>query len=339
MRFSRLRHRLETSADLATAKLPNTSTVTKGPRSVAPRASVPRKRKAPCASSNNNNKEGQGVSREIDSRSPVQSSNVNKRQTREKKLNYNLSALYSNDEGDNDSDGDFHADEASPPSQVDSNLSFDSEEETKPVVKRLKKQAPGDVVGANANQTSNNRKNNTAVGKSAPLAKPRLPAKQVASLKRPTTTQKKVQPNALFRPCDQLIPSIESSPPHSILSSILSSITSSILSSYDELESESDLDIKRLQPGTILSFGSGRVGSVYNTPTSKGERVHATTSPARVFSVAKTTSQASQDSAGAVLQLELKNHVQEVTPDDSVSMANNRREGLGPTTPPSMAGE
>lgn len=343
MRFTRLKDKLESGADLAATHAPNTAPVQKAPRLIPALASVPQKRKAPCISKNGRG--GQTVTKQIGSRPLGGSSKVEKRHTRGKKLNYNLSDLDSNDEDDSDdselteltsidSDGDFQVDEAGRRSQVDSGLNFDSEEVTKPALKRAKKQAPVEVIRTNGMQTSNNRKNKSTMAKRIPPSKLQLSVKQAPITRRTPTSEKKAPVKSLLPSFDQPITSIEASPPLSIASS------------YDQTESEGDLDITRLQPGTILSFGSTGGAGAFNSPPNKGKHTQVMTT-SRAPGIAKTTSQtpSSKDSAGVTLQMELKNHVLEVTPDDSVSMVNKKyreeRLNLGPSpkTPSPTTGE
>ncbi|KEF55521.1 uncharacterized protein A1O9_08271 [Exophiala aquamarina CBS 119918] len=343
MRFTRLKDKLEGGADLATTRASNATPGQKAPRQVPAIARDPPMRKARCVTRNGN--EGQMATKQIGSRPLRRSQKLEKRQTRGKKLNYNLSDLqrYEDDDSDGsdltestsfDSDGDFCVDEPGPRSQVDSGLNFDSERETKPASKRVKKQPPVEVTGINGRQILNNRKHRMAVAKGIPPSKHQLSANQVPIIKRIPTSQKKGPVELILPLFDQPIPSIEASPP------------CSIASSYDQTGSESDSDITRLQPGTLLYFGSTGGAGLLGSPPSKGKHAHATSSPP-VPSIVERTSQisASPDSAGVVLQIEPKNHVLDVTPDDSVSMANKNdleeRFNLRPSpkTPSSTTGE
>jgi len=344
MRFSRLKEKLEIGADLTTPQDPNATPVQKVPRPIPATARVPRKRKAPSTS-----KGGKGVHvgrRQHRSRPLGGGSKIEKRQTRGKKLTLNLSDLRSDDEDEdsdlseltsNDSDGDFCIDDADPQSQVDSGLNFDPEKESKSAAKCVKKQAPIGAIGSNANRkASTTRKNGTTRTKRTPpsqlLAK--FPAKQVPPAARIPISKKKAPVKSLLPSFDQPLPSIEASSALSITSST---------------GSESDIDIKSLQPGTILSFGSPRgIGSLGNSAPNKGKLAQAGSTLGFPCTAARTSQfSPSEDSSGFSLQMEPEpNLLDVITPDDSVSMVNKNpcKDDLDlhhqtPKPPPPSTGE
>lgn len=328
----------QSCVDLTTTEQTSSNTIVKAPRPIA-FSTPPQKRKAPSASHDSH--EDQNFAKQIDSKRTAGKSSVGKRQTRGKKVNY--TALYEDgDEEDDfqsttlnsdssDGDFDFHADE--PASGGLADLNIDKEEGIKRVVKRTKRASSRIITGPIVKQSSNNRKKPTAAAKKTPLARPRRLAKPTTLASRVPSIRKKAAPKALIPRFDRPLPSIEDSAPLSITSS------------DNESDSESDIDIKRLQPGTILSFGKGGAGAgsmpldkVNEQPRMQASRV-APTNVSRFFDPSDTASDASSRSStgvGSDFQLELKNYAQEISPNDSISMVNERKgQGLGSLTTPS----
>lgn len=328
----------QSCVDLTTTEQTATKIILKAPRPIA--LSTPQKRKAPSASHESN--EDQNFAKKVDSKRTAGKSSVGKRQTRAKKVNY--TALYGDGDGDEEddvqfttvnsdsSDGDFNCYADEPDSGGLADLNIDKEESIKRSVKRPKKASPGFITGPIVKQSSSNRKKPTAAAKKTPVARPRRPAKPITLASRVPSIQKKAAPKALIPRFDRPLPSIEDSPPLSITSS------------DDESHSESDIDIKRLQPGTILSFGkNGGASERPNNKVNEQSRMQASriapTDVSRFFDPSDTASDASSQSStgvGSNFQLELKNYAQEISPNDSISMVNERKgQGLGSLTTPS----
>ncbi|KAK5049122.1 hypothetical protein LTR84_005545 [Exophiala bonariae] len=321
----------------------NLSNATKAQASVTPAVNSG-KRQAP--SGNNDSRNDEKITKKINSVASAQSSLANKRKTRGKKLNYDISALCgsANDDGrseitqviDDSSDDDFDVGAAETRSGTRSDLNM-------PTAKRAKKETSGQIRGTITKSASYSRKKSTAAPKKRSTARPRIPAKQRqnnSGFRKPAIPKTK---SSILRPCDRPFPSIEASSPP------LSEAPTDSDSDSDS-EGDSDIDIKSLKPGTILSFGkdggnsmpsSNNKDGITQTPNKSAARpaTNTTRSALTIYGASDSTSESSASSKSSIspgpeLQLQTKLNAHDVLPSDSVSMINESKPAFNPVTPP-----
>lgn len=292
---------------------------------------VVKKRQAPF--DNHDDRSDEKATKKIDPKVSAASSIADKRHTRGKQLNYNLSALRGNgnaDDGsetseitDDSSDGDFDIRAAEAHSDTRDDLSM-------PSIKRAKKETSTLVLGPVTKSASTNRKNK-AVAKIRPTARRRLPVKQATSAFKISAVQKRAPAKSILPPCDRPLPSIEASRPPSVASSESDSDSDS--------GSEKDIDIKELKPGTILSFGKDRTDSaqtnnhVDKTPRTllPGSMANFSRNTWAIYGASDSDSDTSSNSSASS---RIQYRPRKFFPDDNKSEIDKGDQKLNPATPP-----
>ena len=126
----------------------------------------------------------------------------------------------------------------------------------------------------------------------------------------------------------QPLPSIEFSPP----SAYANPCSAKKQQSGTEINSDDDLDIKSLKPGTLLSFPVKRQHQMFSNAIPKAILEQRASTPISITSSLSSTT----NSAATQLKHDLTDHVQgiEIRPEDSISNTGDHgQEDADPKTP------
>ena len=266
-------------------------------------------------------------------------------QTRGKSLIYDLSASFFSDDdlsevsferGIEKGDADYVFNPTTARSEDDNDPLFGSESSTRPNFKRLKKAHPSDFVDRlNAPMRE--------IGETVvtPGPKPLKHGKPISRKTAAPANEKDLSSKTLFASryskmnmpvSQQPLPSIEHSPPQTPIP------VSSAKKQQSVTGTDSDIDIKSLRPGALLTFPSKRQSQLSTSAIQKPlVELERFSTPITIAS----SESSSHDAAGKALKQNLAEHVEqiELRPEDSISNAGVRIQEDAMPTPVTQKGK
>ncbi|KIY01321.1 uncharacterized protein Z520_02873 [Fonsecaea multimorphosa CBS 102226] len=243
-----------------------------------------------------------------------------RRQTRGKRLKYDIKACLANDEDSSaitssDSDEDYVVDAEAIKSEDDELFMFDMFDcsgDLKPKPKRDNKSQP----------TPPKVHRQTATKKAVPPI-------NVNDVQQKTVAVPKAKVRSSMHPSDQPLPSIEHSPPNTPLSSVFTSEKQGVVDTHSEIT------LENLKPGMVLQLPPKSrpqiLEGIADCTVPKPDLASSVIS--MTSSISATSSFTTTDSIGKMIQQDLANHV-EIRPEDSVSyVAVDAEQDSMPTAP------
>jgi hypothetical protein len=322
IRYRRLKERIERETGAGGANTANGTGATQKSSAKGKKSSGSRKRKAPVEDEDDNEDEDKEALPQVDGAADGAGT---KRQTRGKKLDYDILASFTSDDDRSlmslgEGDEDYVVSQAIITSEDEVDMFIGFQHDVKPNMKHRKKSQQSSL----ASQTTSTPATITKELSEAPVTPPSTVFKHGSKLTEayvapgkekeiplttPGATKGKVKSTMHYS--QKPLPSIEYSPPLTPTRAIHAK------KRQTDVEEDSDIDIKSLKPGTVLNFpakSQPQINTVLQKPIIDSERL---SSPITITSSLSS----SHDSAGRMLKQTLADHVEPIKlrPEDSIS--------------------